>query len=157
MGRPRKPHRLRALEGGRGRSRPLTPDLPAPSSPLEPHKALSKAEMEEWRRHVAYIGELGLESRVDSAFVEGMVRFLCRARSADAALAKARTLTMTGAMGGKVRRPEVQISRDCWKSYEQMAGACGISAAARAKLGATSKPPEKAGDVPPELRNAKRR
>lgn len=157
MARPRKPHRLRALEGGRGKSRKLTPDLPTPSSPLEPHKGLSKAELAEWKAHAAYIRELGLESRVDSAFVEGMVRFLCRARQADAALVKAKRLTMVGAKGGEVRRPEIQISRDCWKSYERMAGACGISAAARARLGATSRPPERAGDVPPELRNAKRR
>lgn len=155
-GRPPKPHALRVLEGGRGKSRPLTPDLPAPARPLVAPKTLSTAERQEWKKHVAYLREMGVESEVDVSFLEGAIRMLCRARKADAELAK-RGTTMISMKGNRVKRPEVSISRECWQAYERMAAQFGISPAARAKLGGSGGPHERAGDVPPELRDAKRR
>ncbi len=155
-GRPRKPHTLRVLEGGRGKSRPLTPDLAAPASPLVAPKGLSGPELREWRKHVEYLRDMGVESKVDSSFLEGLIRMLCRARKADVELAR-HGITMTSMKGNRVKRPEVSVSRESWQAYERMAAAFGITPAARAKLGGSGAPRERAGDVPPELRDAKQR
>jgi len=155
-GRPRKPHSLRVLEGGRGKSRPLTPDLPAPSARLVAPKNLSLAERQEWKKHVEYLRAMGVESNVDVGFLEGMLRMLCRARNADAVVAKD-GMTMVSVKGNRVKRPEVSVSRDCWQAYERMAAAFGITPAARAKLGGSGGARERAGDVPSELRDAKHR
>ena len=155
-GRPRKPHRLRVLEGGRGKSRPLTPDLPAPSSPLAEPAGLTDAERKEWKRHAAYIRKLGVESEVDSSFFEGMIVMLCRFRAAKAIINKS-GMTMVSAKGNVVKRPEVSIARESLQAYERMAAAFGITPAARAKLGGSGGARERAGDVPSELRDAKRR
>ncbi len=155
-GRPRKPYRLRVLEGGRGKSRALTPDLPAPTSPLVAPSRLSAAERKAWKEHVQYFRELGIESKVDSAYVEGMVRMLCRGRQADAILQKS-GLTMISVKGNRVKRPEVSISRESWEAYRQAAANMGIGAAARAKLGGDGSHRERAGEIPDELRSAKRR
>lgn len=155
-GRPRKPYRLRILEGGRGKSRALTPDLPAPSSPLVAPAGLSRPERRAWNEHVEYFRDMGIESKVDSAYVEGMIRMLCRGREADAILHKS-GLTMISVKGNRVKRPEVSISRESWEAYRQAAGNMGIGAAARAKLGGDGGHRERAGDLPEELRRAKRR
>jgi P27 family predicted phage terminase small subunit len=156
-GRPRKPHRMRVLEGGRGKSRPMTPDRPAPKSPLVAPANLSAAEKRAWSEHVTYVRSLGTESRVDRGQFLAMVRFYCRALAADNVLArrgKKGGLTIETNSNGQVQRPEVAISERCWKFYAQLADKFGLSETARAKLGATETPPEGAGDVPPELRDA---
>jgi P27 family predicted phage terminase small subunit len=154
-GRPRKPHRLRALEGGRGHSRPLATDLAAPKDPLVVPAGLSRAERAAWRVHVAHLRRLKLESAVDAGQVEALVRFYCRARQADAILAR-RGLTTTTKHLGAIRRPEVAISRESWALYCALADKFGLSATSRAKLGAVLAPPPQAGDVPPELRDVSR-
>ncbi len=73
-GRPRKPHQLRVLEGGRGHSRALTPDLEAPSRPLKAPSGLAKDEALAWREHTARVRELGLESSVDAGAMELLVK-----------------------------------------------------------------------------------
>ena len=158
-GPPRKPHRLRVLEGGggargRGKHRPLTPDHPAPSTKLPCPRGFTADLRAEWRRHVAWLRELKLESGVDAAMLEGAVRMLCRARQADRELAKAQRLTITSDANGSVRHPAVSISRECWRDYAQFAARFGLSPADRAKLGqGGAEQPEKAGDVPAELRD----
>jgi len=158
MGRPRKPHRLRVLEGGRGKSRPLTPDLPAPKDPLRPPRTLSAAERLAWVEHVRDVRALGLESAVDHGQFLAMVRFYVRAQLADAAIARGgRTggLTVDTPSNGPIQRPEVGISERAWRLYAQLADKFGLSATARAKLGGSGAPRERAGDVPPELRDAR--
>lgn len=154
-GRPRKPHRLRALEGGRGKSRPLTPDLAAPADPLVAPPGLSAPERAAWAVHVKWLRDLKLETAVDAGSIEALVRMFCRARQADAVIRR-RGLTMTTKSNGTIRRPEVAISSECWRAYGALAGQFGLTPASRAKLGPATKVPEKAGDVPPELRDASR-
>ena len=149
-GRPRKPHALRVLEGGRGKSRPLTPDLPAPRDPLVTPKGLTREEAQEWKRHAEWLRALKLESRVDAGQFLGMIRHYCRALLADRAIAR-HGLTMKTQANGTVRRPEVLISKESWAAYATLADKFGFSAAARAKLGAKATPPVKAGDVPEDL------
>jgi len=144
------------LEGGRGKSRPLTPDLPAPTSRLVPPATLSQAERAEWKKHVAHFHAMGVESSVDAGLVEGLVRMLCRARAADKVIASS-GMTTISAKGNEVKRPEVSVSRDSWQAYERIAASFGLSPAARAKLGGSGSPRERAGDVPAALRDAKRR
>lgn len=152
-GRPRKPYKLRALEGGRGKSRPLMPDLEAPADPLEAPAGLSKAERAEWERHALYLRRLRVESCVDAGLFEGMIRALCRARAADRVIAR-KGLTMSTPANGVTKRPEVGISADQWRLYNQLAAQFGLSPVARAKLGKGGDAPERAGDVPPELASA---
>jgi len=152
-GRPRKPYKIRLLEGGRGKSRPMTPDLPAPESRLRPPKDLSKPERAAWKLHVARIRQLGLESDVDAGQVEALVRFYCRARAADKALAELGLVTVTEA-NGEIARPEVAISERCWKLYSQLATRFGLDPQARAKLGTGGPKPESASDLPEDLRDA---
>src|SRR5688500_12454193 len=128
-GRPRKPYKLRALEGGRGHHRPVTPDLPAPAEPLVAPSGLSAPEKAAWKVHVGWLRALKLESKVDGAQLEGLVRMLCRARRADAAIAR-HGLTMVTKSNGTIQRPEVAISAACWKSYSALAGQFGLSPAA---------------------------
>ena len=151
-GRPRKPHRLRVLEGGRGKSRPLTPDLPAPTDPLVAPAWLSREERAAWKRHVVWLRSLRLESKVDAGALEAMVHFYCLARQADRVIRK-RGLTVETPMGPK-KRPEVAVSNESWRAYAGLAGQFGMTPAARAKLGGEPEAPEGAGDVPPELRDA---
>lgn len=152
-GRPRKPAKLRILEGGRGKSRPLTPDLPAPESALRMPSGLSAAERATWKEHGDWVRSLGLESEVDGGQFLAMVRMFVRAQRADRAIAKSGLVMVTRA-NGTTQRPEVAISERCWKAYAQLADKFGLSASARAKLGAGGKREEAAGDVPPELRDA---
>jgi P27 family predicted phage terminase small subunit len=159
-GRPRKPAKLRALEGGRGHSRPVTPDLPAPVEALEPPDHLGEEERAVWLRHSAWLRKLGVESAVDAGQFEAMVRFFCRAQQADRVLRLKMAenplsgLTMASGANGEVQRPEVAISDRCWTHYERLASKFGLDPAARAKLGSGEAKPERAGDVPPELRDA---
>lgn len=168
MARPRKPHTLRALEGGRGHSRPLTPDKPAPPDPLELPDGLSKEKREAWRKHARWVAALKLETRVDSGQMEALVSAYCIARSADRALEDGRIVeaALVGSGRGKKgkaqrlrgvsrRRAEVQISLDAWKQYSRIADKFGMSAEVRARMGAEpEKPPQGAGDVPAELTDA---
>ena len=150
-GRPRKTHRLRVLEGGRGKSRPLTPDLAAPSDPIERPRTLTVAERAAWKRHAGWIRRLKLESSVDQGQFLAMVRFYCRAQAADKIIAR-HGLTMETLHNGEIQRPEVAISERCWKTYSQLADKFGLSAAARAKLSPGEQKPEDAEDLPAELR-----
>jgi len=154
VGRPRKPHRLRVLEGGRGKSRALTPDLEAPAHPLKAPKGLSRDEAAAWREHVGRVRELGIESNVDAGAMELLVRMYARARRADRELA--RGLTMVSDANGRVRKPEVLISESSWKVYAMLCQQFGLTPAARAKLGGDGGHRERAGDVPDALRDATR-
>jgi P27 family predicted phage terminase small subunit len=151
-GRPRKPHHIRLLEGGRGHSRPLTPDLEAPADPLARPAGLAADERLAWDSHVERIRALGLESSVDAGAVEAMVSAYCLARRARLIVRK-KGLTVVTPMGIKAR-PEVAIARDAWRAYVQACGKFGLEPSARAKLPPKKKEPEKAGDVPAGLRDA---
>jgi P27 family predicted phage terminase small subunit len=155
-GRPRKPHRLRVLEGGRGHSRPLTPDLPAPSGQLVAPRCLGSAERAAWKEIVSHLREMGTESKADAGLVECGATVICRKRRADAVLAK-KGLTMISHKGNVVKRPEHSISRECMLIWISVAAQLGLSPAARAKLGGDGSHREEAGEVPPELTHAKRR
>jgi P27 family predicted phage terminase small subunit len=134
----------------------LTPDLPAPGDPLVPPKTLTREELAAWRLHAEWFRSMGIESRVDAGSCEAMVRALCRARAADKALARS-GLTMVSTRGARVKRPEVSISRDSWIFYVATATQFGLTPAARAKLGGSGSPRERAGDVPAHLRDASKR
>ena|SRR3990167_2293042 len=153
-GRPRKPHRLRVLEGGRGHSRPLTPDLSAPSAPLVAPRGLSRDELAAWRDHAGWVAQMGLQSPVDSGQFLGMIRQYCRALKADRAIAKTKGLTVESRANGKVALPEFAISERAWAHYERLASKFGLDPQARAKLTGPQTPKECAGDVPAELRDA---
>lgn len=141
------------LEGGRGKSRPLTPDLPAPASPLVPPPGLGKAERAAWTKHVGWLRALALESSVDAGMLEGMVVHYCRARAADAVIRRKGPVVLTK-LNGPIKRPEVAISADSWRAYNQLASQFGMSPAARAKLGGGAGKEERAGDLPAELSDA---
>jgi phage terminase small subunit len=83
--------------------------------------------------------------------MEVLVRMYCRARRADRELA--RSMTMVTEANGRIRKPEVLISENSWKVYIALCTQFGLTPAARAKLGPTGAPRERAGDVPPELRD----
>lgn len=151
-GRPRKPHKLRALEGGRGHSRPLTPDLPAPADALVVPAGFSREERAAWDLHAQRVRKLGLESSVDGGVIEAMVRHYVRARQAEREIKKHGLTVET--MAGPKKRPEVMIAKESWHEYTQLCGQFGMTPAGRAKLGGDGKKPEGAGDVPPELRDA---
>lgn len=152
-GRPRKPSRLRILEGGRGKSRPLTKDLQAPASPLVPPRGLSSAERAAWAHHVRDVRKMGIESSVDHGQFLAMIRFYCRAQAADRVISR-RGLTTSTKANGEVQRPEVAISERSWKFYAQLADKFGMSELARTKLGTDQKKPESASDLPADLRDA---
>jgi phage terminase small subunit len=95
-----------------------------------------------------------VESGVDLGTFRGLVTLYCRALEADAVLEE-QGLTMA-TTNGPVKRAEVGISRDCWKDYGSLAGRFGLTPADRAKIGGPEKPKERAGDVPPELRDVSR-
>ena len=156
-GRPRKPHVLRALEGGRGKSRPMTPDLPAPKSPLVPPPGLGSDERAAWKKHAAWVRSLRLESHVDAGQFEALVHFYCLARRAGRELRKLRKLTSMNKANGRTRLPEVSIQREAWRDYCAIASKFAMDPAARARMGAdpaTDPDLDGAGDVPPELRDA---
>jgi P27 family predicted phage terminase small subunit len=153
VARPRKPHKLRVLEGGRGKSRPLSPDLKAPADPLAAPRGLSREELAAWKLHSKWLRRLGIESGVDGGSFLAMVRHYCRAIRADGILRK-KGLTMVSATNGEIRRPEVSISAESWRAYSLLAQQFGLTPAARAKLGTKPERPERAGDVPEELANA---
>jgi hypothetical protein len=113
----------------------MTPDLPAPKSPLVPPAGLGRAEKAEWKRHAEWVRSLGLESGVDAGQFEAMVRHLIRARRCE-------------------RKGEASLAIHSWRAYCLQADKFGLSATARAKLGTQPQKPEEAGDVPPELRDA---
>ncbi len=152
-GRRRKPHVLRVLEGGLGHSRPLTPDLPAPTDPLLKPRGLTRAESASWDEHLAWIRQLRTESAVDAGQFLAMVRYYCRAQRADRAVARY-GLTMRTRSNGLVQRPEVAISERCTRLYTQLADKFGMSPQARTKLGHQPEKPESASDLPADLRDA---
>lgn len=126
------------MEGGRGKSRPLTPDLPAPAGQLVMPKGLCPEGKREWARHVEWIRAMKLESPVDAGQVEALVRHLVRARKAD-------------------RKGQGMLATQAWKAYSAQAGQFGMGPAARAKLAPAEGKPEGAGDVPEGLRDASAR
>jgi P27 family predicted phage terminase small subunit len=133
----------------------MTPDLAAPAKPLAPPKGLARDELSAWAEHVERVRELGIESRVDVGSMEVLVRMYCRARRAEVELAKG--MTMMTEANGRIRKPEVLISESSWKVYIALCGQFGLTPAARAKLGPTSAPRERAGDVPEHLRDVTKR
>lgn len=151
-GRHPKPYGLRVLEGGKGKHRPLTPDLQAPAEQLVAPKHLSADQVAAWTEHVAWCRKLGTESAVDAGSFEAMIVALCEARQCQAVIAE-KGRTTYGAKGGLVSRPEVAIAANCWDRYNKFAVQFGLTPTARVKLNATTEEPEGASDVPAELRD----
>jgi P27 family predicted phage terminase small subunit len=114
---------------------------------------LSAAERAAWDLHVGWVRRLKLESSVDAGQMLALVRMYCRAAAADAVVRR-RGMSYRLLQGSFAQRPEVGISKECWKLYTALADKFGLSATSRAKLGAGKVEPERAGDVPPELRDA---
>lgn len=143
---------MRVLEGGRGHSRPLSPDLPAPRGGLVAAGGFSREQRAAWNRHVAWLVDLRLDSNVDSGNLEAGVRSFVLARLADRRLT--RELAQKKLDLAKLRFYEGARDR-AWGKYGMFLAKFGMTPADRARLSIDPPTnPEEASYFPPELSDA---
>lgn len=132
MGRPRKPTRLKVLEGDRPDRIPTGEPLPSDGEVVAPGW-LDDVALEVW-------GDLAPDLIAKGVLTAWDVEAFAMACDAVAQYREARALvhaegvTVTGAMGGQVRNPAAQVMRDAAAQFAQLAGRFGLTPADRAKL-----------------------
>jgi P27 family predicted phage terminase small subunit len=136
-GRPRKPTKLKIIEGNRGK-RPLDPSAepePTKGIPASP-ELFTDLERRVWDMVAGELNAFGMAYLLDGPMLEGLVVNYCRAVAADQVIRdKGMTYEMETKTGTMVmRRPEVDISSTCWKNAKSFASDFGLTMAARGKL-----------------------
>ncbi len=145
-GRPRKPTKLKILEGNRGH-RSLGKPQPEPTrgAPRMPAH-LPMAAKRLWQMLAGELDAIGIMTKVDGAALEGLCVAYARAVEADKVLAR-EGLTVDvkkeidDGDGRKklvtvmtYQRPEVAISHNCWRRYKEFCAEFGLTPSARGKL-----------------------
>lgn len=124
MGRPRKSSAVRELEGGRGHSNPIPPDMPLEGFPQLPDSLTGDCAREHFRFVCGEFGAVGFLKRADSPGVEMLAMAWQLAKSAyDAG--------------------DVSAFAKCAAAWHKAASALGIQVVDRAKLMAMVGSPEK--------------
>lgn len=137
-GRPRKPTKLKVLEGNRGHRR-LDPGLEPTMTPGAPRmpRGLSASSQRMWRQWIADLDRDGLLATVDEGALESGFRGRDQALMADAEVVKLQKLIASG-KGEQQDYYKLSIqnavSKKCWQQFKAMATEFGGSPAARSRL-----------------------
>lgn len=133
-GRPRKPTRLKLLQGNPGK-RKLPKDEPRPVSPssLAAPEWLSGHAREEWERIAPEVGRLGLVTVLDLQVFAGYCVAYARWRQAKKAV-EGESVDIA------IARGLVRMEKEAMAQMEKLATAFGFTPASRSKV--TGKPSE---------------
>jgi P27 family predicted phage terminase small subunit len=132
-GRPRKPTRLKILDGNPGK-RPLNAAEPQPpaGAPACP-SWLDREAKAEWRRVVPALDRLGLLTRVDRSAIAGYCTAWAELCWASKTLARVgHTYTTEG--GQICPRPEVAMHRSALRHVRQFSALFGLDPASRSRV-----------------------
>ena len=133
-GPPRKPTRLKLLEGNPGHQK-LNKHEPAPllATPVPP-EWLKEDGLSEWNRIVPELDRLGMLTVVDQGALEGACAAYGQAVKCHKYLEQ-HGLTMSVGDGGyEQQRPEVSIEQKAWTLYRGFTAEFGLTPSARGKL-----------------------
>lgn len=145
-GRPRKPTKLKLLQGTAQpcRTNKNEPKLKA-STPHIPEEIPGPAE-KAWRRLVKIIGPMKIMTRADAIALELAARAFADVIETGKVIEEkgytyvAKAVKGTNADGNPVltvvmrRRPEVEIANDAWRRLEKMLSHFGLSPSSRSKV-----------------------
>jgi P27 family predicted phage terminase small subunit len=140
--KPRKPTKLRLIEGNRGH-RPIPPDEPQPICTDEPQPPpwLSPYALEEWIRVAPEIFAMGILARIDEIAFAGYCECVSRWRMAEEvvrAMAKAdpvsQGLLARMPSGALIQNPAIGAANKARRDMIAAAGQFGLTAASRAQL-----------------------
>jgi len=135
-GPPRKPTKLKLIEGNPGKQklhREPQPDLG--STPCPSHLPPLGKKM--WKHLVQHLDALNLLAKLDSTILEGICVAYARAVEADTILSRD-GLTFQSGDNYRQQRPEVAISHNCWRRVKEFATEYGMTPASRGKLSSGS-------------------
>ena len=139
MGAPRKPAKIREIEGNRSRT-PIPKEVNGRGLP-QPPKTLNKAELELWH-HVCESLPLGLLTSADEAALERMAVSWARWRACQANIRKNGLMMMRTVTVGrnKVRvervNPMVELQQKAAREMHSCGEILGLSPVARTRLSA---------------------
>jgi P27 family predicted phage terminase small subunit len=155
MPRPRKPTKLKKLEGNRGK-RPLNENEPEPQGKTTPPKWLNRHAKNEWKRIVPELEALGLATKVDRASlaaycqvygrwveVENKINELTSKATESGGDASNAYLLKTQA-GNVIISPLLSVANRCLEQMHTFANEFGLSPVSRSRITATAKPKEEA-------------
>lgn len=133
-GRKPKPTQLKRLAGNPGK-RPLNAHEAKPQvvHPAVPRGRLGAEGKKLWRYLAAKLDDLGLLTELDTTALEMMCIHYETAVQAQR-LVRTQGLVVTGARGGLVRHPAVQIVRDSSTAFRQYAEQFGLTPSARSRI-----------------------
>jgi len=138
-GRPRKPTRLKVLEGTYRPDRaPQSEPQPDPSTPSCPTWLHPEAQRE-WRRLVPHLEELGLLTQVDRAALAAYCQLYARWWQAEREIEKHGMVQYTDT-GYAVQRPEVGVSNTALTQMRRYLVEFGLTPAARTRIDAPTAP-----------------
>jgi len=137
-GPPRKPTKLRVLEGNPSK-RPLPrnePD-PDPAMPECPDWLMDDAK-EEWERVAPELNRLGLLTKVDRTALAGYCQSYAKWKQADEWIKENGTVYAIRGSDGGVKylqqAPQVSIANQCLKQIRAFCAEFGLTPAARARM-----------------------
>lgn len=138
-GRPRKPTRLKLLEGTYRPDRaPRNEPMPAPAVP-EPPEDLDPEARAEWDRIVPHLAALGLLSHLDRAALAAYCQLYARWWEAERAI-REHGLTQVTESGYVAQRPEVGIANTALTQMRRYLVEFGLTPAARSRIDAPTAP-----------------
>jgi len=133
-GPPRKPTKLKLLEGNPGHQK-LNKHEPQPAlaTPTAP-KWMKGAALEMWGRIVPELDRLGMLTVVDQGALEGACAAYGQAIECRLHIQKNGQTFKEGEAGYPWQRPEVSIEKQAWKQWDSLGSKFGLTPADRAKL-----------------------
>lgn len=144
-GRPKKPTKLKVIEGGRG-NRPVNKKEPKPKVKvglLKPPVWLSKAAKAEWNRMAPALYKLGLLTEIDGSMFEAYCNAYALWRRYTAKAAKAGGDSGIISKSGIINKPSYEnMAQKYLKEFTTLAGRFGLSPADRANIIAEPPPGE---------------
>jgi len=136
MPTPRKPSKLKLLEGNRGR-RPISSEPePMPGAPPMP-PGMPSAAQTLWKHLVPELEALGLLTLVDGGALEGACRAIAQGRAADKAIEKLQKRIGSGrSEEHDFYRLSIlnAVSRKAWGQYRAFCIEFGLTPASRTRL-----------------------
>lgn len=136
-GRPRKPTRLKVLQGNPGKRRlPKREPEPAALEDLAAPAWLKGHALEEWKRVTPELQRLGLLTIVDVAALAGYCQAFARWRQAKDAVDEEKSVDVA------IARGLVKMEKEALAQMKALAGEFGFTPASRSRVAGAGKPPE---------------
>lgn len=141
MARPKKPTRLKKLQGTAQKCR-LNKNEPEPEIKIpDPPDFLDSAALEEWNRVTPILKRLGLISELDSMELAAYCQCFSRWRTAEQKLLEL-GLTETTSNGNNIQSPYVGIANTAMKQMHQFLCQFGMTPASRSGVTAAKAEPQ---------------